>query len=379
MVKSFKLIDNVANGIATIQLYEQIGDSVDEFGNVSYGISGSMFANTIQWLSEQDTVERINVRINSVGGSVLDGYSIVSSILNCNKPVDTYIDGLAASTAGWIAVSGKKCYMADFGTFMMHDPSGGTDKNVTAMVKDTIVTILSNRTGLDSEECSKMMKKETWLTANECKAKGIVDEVYSSGKKVKVQQTESLQNIALIYNKVINKPKMENIKNKLNLGAEATEVDVVNAIDGFNKKITELEAEKLELSNKVTAFEAEKKAKEDAEKLAFENEVKAFVDDAEKSSKIKPEEKASVLANALSSKENFEFVKNMISKISTIETAKVIFDPKNVKTALGIENREGWSYDDWSKKDPNGLLKLKNEAPEAYKMLYKAFYNVEPK
>ncbi len=379
MVKSFKLIDNISSGVATIQLYDQIGDTVDSNGNVTYGISGSMFANAIQWLSEQDNVEKINVRINSVGGSVLDGYSIVSSILNCIKPVDTYIDGLAASTAGWIAVSGKKCYMADFGTFMMHEASGSSDKKVTAMVTDTIVTILSNRTGLDADECSKMMKKETWLTANECKAKGIVDEVYSSGKKVKVQQTESLQNVALIYNKIINKPKMENIKNKLNLGAEATEVDVVNAIDGFNKKITDLEAEKTELTNKVAAFEAEKKAKDEAELEAFKTEVNKVIDEAVKADKIKAEEVESVKANALSSKENFEFVKNMLAKISNVTPAAVVFDLKNVKTYLGLENREGWNFEDWSKKDPTGLLKLKNEAKEVYNMLYKAFYGVEPK
>lgn len=378
MVNNFKLIDNISKGVATIQLYDQIGDSVED-GQVIYGISGSAFANAIQWLSEQEEVNQINVRINSVGGSVLDGYSIVSAILNCSKPVNTYIDGLAASTAGWIAVSGKKCYMMDYSTFMMHNPSGGTDKKVTELVKDTIVTILSNRTNLGIEEVDKLMKKETWMNAKECLENGIVDEIVSSGKKIKIKNTESLFDMALIYNKVITKPKMENIKNTLKLGVEATEVEVVNSIEAIQNKVTELEVSNKELSDKVAEFEAKENEAKEAEKAAFVAEVTEVVETAVKDSKIKEEEKEAVLANALTSKESFEFVKNMLSKISNVVVAPVIFDAKNVKNNLGVnENREGWDYIKWSKEDPNGLLKLQNEAPEIYKMLYKATYNVEP-
>lgn len=378
MVNNFKFIDNVSNGVANVLLYEQIGDTVNEDGSVNYGISGSSFASAIQWLDDNQDINIINIRINSIGGSVLDGYSMVSAILSCSKTVNTYIDGLAASTAGWIAVCGKKVYMADYGTFMMHNPSGGSDKKVTDLVKDTIVTILSNRTGLTPEECSKMMDKETWMSANECKQKNIVDEIVSSGKKFKMSSNTSLNEMALIYNKVINKPKMENIKNKLNLGAEATEVEIVNAIEVFQNKVAELENSNKELSDKVAEFEAKEKEKEEAEKAAFVAEVTEVVEKAVKEDKIKAEEKDAVLANALSSKENFAFVKNMLDKISNVIVAPVLFDVKNVKTANGLENREDWTCRDWEKKDPSGLLKLKNEAPAIYAMLYKAEYGVEP-
>ena len=378
MVNNFKFIDNVSSGVATINLYEQIGDTVNEDGSVNYGISGSSFASAIQWLDEYEQVSSINVRINSIGGSVLDGYSMCSAILNCNKPVNTFIDGLAASTAGWVAVCGKKVHMADFGTFMMHNPSGGTDKDVTALVKNTIITILSNRTGLSPEECSKLMDKETWMNAQECKDKLIVDEIITHDKKIKMSTNASLYDMALIYNKVINKPKMENIKNKLGLGAEATELEIVNSIEVFQNKVTALEAEKLELTNKVAEFEAKEAEKVEAEKAAFVAEVTEVVETAVKEDKIKAEEKEAVLANALSSKENFAFVKNMLEKISNVVKAPVVFDLKNVKAANGIENREGWTCRDWEKKDPSGLLKLKNEAPAIYTMLYKAEYGVEP-
>lgn len=171
---------------------------------------------------------------------------------------------------------------------------------------------------------------------------------------------------------------MENIKNKLKLGVEATELEIVNAIEVFQNKVTELENSNKELSNKVAEFEAKETEKAEAEKAAFVAEVTETVEKAVKEDKIKAEEKESVLANALSSKENFAFVKNMLDKISNVVVAPVVFDLKNVKAANGIENREGWTCRDWEMKDPNGLLKLKNEAPAIYTMLFKAEYGVEP-
>lgn len=376
MLNTFKFIENVSNGVATVQLYDQIGDTVDNNGNVTYGISGSYFASAIQWLDENSDVTSINVRINSIGGSVLDGYSICSAILNCSKPVNTFIDGLAASTAGWVAVCGKKVSMASYGTFMMHDPQGGSDKSVTALVKDTIVNILTSRTGLGVEECAKMMKSETWMGADECKQKGIVDEVINCNKKVKM--SNNLNEMVVIYNKMINKPKMENVKNKLKLGSDATELDIINSIDSFQNKVTELEREKKELSDKVAEFEEKERVAKEKEAIAFKAEVTEVIENAVKADKIKAEEKESVLANALTSKENFAFVKNMLDKISNVVTSTKVFDIKNVKTSLGIENREGWTCRDWEKKDPNGLLKLKNDAPAVYAMLFKAEYGVEP-
>ena len=161
----FKYIKNISENEATILLYNQIGDSVDENGMYVSGISGSAFAYEMQYL--QDKCKKINVRINSIGGNVLDGYSIVSAILNSTVKCDTYIDGLAASISGVIAMAGEKCYMADYGTMMLHNPKGGNSEDVLALVKNTLVTILSKRTKLDEDTINKMMDEETWLNADQ--------------------------------------------------------------------------------------------------------------------------------------------------------------------------------------------------------------------
>lgn len=367
---NFKYIKNVSENEATMLLYSQIGSSIDENGNYVSGIDGSLFAYEMQYL--QDKCSKIKVRINSIGGSVLDGYSIVSAILNSKVPCDTYIDGLAASISGVIAMAGKKCYMADFGTLMLHNPSGGNDQNVLDLVKKTLVTIFEQRTKLTADEISAMMDKETWLGAMEALNIGLVDEIVTSSKKIKISKSESLSNMAIIYNKIINnKPNMEKVTNLLNLSNEANEEAIVSAIAEKDSKNAELQAELDRLNGIVEEY----KAKEDeAKKLAEqEKEAKAIelVENAIKEKKIAEDEKDSTIEMA---KNNFEFVANMISKIKNTTEAVKVFDAKNVVTNKGSEDRSSWTIRDWEKKDAKGLAKIKNETPEVYNEMYNSHY-----
>lgn len=363
----FKYIKNIAedSSEATILLYDQIGSTINGDGTISYGIDGSSFAKEMQYL--QDKCNKINVRINSIGGSVLDGYAIISSIINSKVPCDTYIDGLAASIAGVIAISGKKVYMMDYGTLMLHNPQGGGDRALLDLVKDTLVTLFSNRTSQDAEIVSKMMDKETWMCAVEAKEKGMVDEIISSGKKIKIRESESLYNMALIYNKLINpKKKMNLITNKLGLDENSSEEVIVSKIEELSNLVEEAKAEneriKSELASaqeQLSTIEAEKEAHKLAE---IEEMVNSF--------NVKEEDKEATIELA---KVNFEAVKNMLSKQTVKEPVKV-FDFKNVVTPKGTEDRSTWTIRDWEKKDPKGLANIKNSTPEVYNEMFNAHY-----
>lgn len=365
----FKYIKNISDGVGTILLYNQIGDSVDEKGNYVYGVSGERFAYEMQYLQTQ--CSKISVRINSIGGSVLEGYSIVSAIINSTVQTDTYIDGLAASIAGVIAVSGKKCYMMDYGTLMMHNPSGGNDKNITALVKDTLVTILSNRTSKSNEEIDTMMTKETWLSANEALNMGLVDEVVSSGKKIKMQKTESLYNMALVYNKLIN-PKtqtMEKVTNFLKLKNEASEEEVVSAIEQKDTMLAEKNAEIEKLTARIEEFEKEAKEAKDAAIADMKNKATLLVENAIKDKKIDESKKDEMIDLAVS---NFSLVENMVSKINNVKDAVKVFNVSNV--VKNDSDKAEWTIRDYEKKDPKGLEKIKNETPEIYKEMYNKHY-----
>lgn len=363
----FKYIKNISENEATILLYNQIGDSVDENGNYVYGISGSAFAYEMQYL--QDKCKKIKVRINSIGGNVLDGYSIVSAMLNSTVPCDTYIDGLAASISGVIAMAGQKCYMADYGTMMLHNPSGGNDEAVLSLVKQTLVTILSKRTKLDEGTVNKMMDEETWLDANQCMEMGLVDVIVKCDKKIKMS-TNSLKEMALIYNKLINKkPNMEKITNVLNLSNEATEVEIVAAIEDKDTRNAELLSENEMLKARLKEIEDAELAKKEAEAKELETKSIELVENAVKAKKIDESEKDSTIALAIA---NYAAVENMLNKINNVKDAVKVFDAKNVSN--NKDSRENWTIRDWEKKDPKGLEVIKNETPEIFTEMYNKFY-----
>lgn len=376
MVDGFKYVKNVSVEEGTMLLYNQIGSFVDENGNYQRGIDGEAFAYEMQWLANQSDV--ISVRINSIGGSVIDGYSIVSAILNCKKPVNCYIDGLAASTAGWIAVAGKKTYMMDYGTLMMHNPNGGEDNKVLNLVKDTIVTILSNRTSKTADEISTMMNKETWMGAKEALDNGFVDEVISSekGKKVKIKKGESLYNIALIYNSIIQpKKNMTKINTLLKISNEAGEQEQEKAIVELNKSISDKDSEIEDLKNRLKSLEDEKEAREIAEKEALKAKATRLVENAIKEGKLTETEKETTILNASKDDASFEFVSNFISRLSNGKESKKPFDFANVTKADGTkEDRSTWKFSDWSKRDEKGLAKMQKENPEQFINLYNEEY-----
>ena len=370
MLENFKYIQNIKGNEATILLYGEIGDSIDSNGKYCYGISGTSFAYELMYLA--DKVDVINVRINSVGGSVLDGYSIVSAILSSPKTVNTYIDGLAASIAGVVAVAGKKCYMMDYGTLMVHNPSGGEDKKVLNLIKDTLVTILSNRTQKTAEEIDTMMNAETYLSADEAMAQGMVDEIIKSNKKIKIKTSDSLTNIALVYNKLINPTNnMEKVTNVLKLKNDASELEMVTAIEAKDTENKELKNQIETLKNELKEFkDAKEKAEQDA-KDALKTKATEVVNKGLEDGKIAKEEVESTIELASSSESAFSSVSNMLSKMAGKNQSQKPFDFKNHKTDKGTEDRSAWTYQDWTKKDQAGLIEMQNSAPEDFKNLLK--------
>ncbi len=134
----------------------------------------------------------ITVRINSGGGDVFAASVIRSMIVDYPGRVTVRIDGLCASAATYVAIAGDVVKMQDTAYFMIHDPWtitwGGIEdlKRVVAMlqtVKDGIIDGYLSKSNLTQEKLSKMMTAETWMTANEAKEYGFVDEVIGGSSK----------------------------------------------------------------------------------------------------------------------------------------------------------------------------------------------------
>lgn len=357
-MSEYKYINNVTQEVAEIRLYKRIGGAD--------GVNGSDFANEIACL--QNKTNLIKVRINSGGGSVLDAMAIQASIMNSAVPVECYIDGLAASAAFSIAVSGSKCYMNDYAKGMIHntvDSSKTSNQKVLDVFNESIATTLTNRSKKTTEEITSMMSKETWMSSKECLENGFIDAIISTDKKLKAPKITNASELEAIYNEFLTpkKTSMKNINNEFGLPVENTDESLV--ITAYKSVKTENET----LKAKVEAFEKEKKDAADAEKLALTNDVTAYATKLVTDKKIKEDEKAAFITNASTSRSVFELVKNSYDQIGDKKEAKKIFNAADVK-ADG-EDRSTWNYMNWVEKDPKGLENLMNTNPEAFEALQK--------
>jgi len=330
-------------------LDSHIGYDVDK----GVGIDGADFAKELLYLDSLQK-KRIQIRINSVGGSVIDGMSIYNAILKANAKVNTYNVGIAASIAGVIFQAGRKRIMADYALLMMHNPSGG-DKKSLDKIKKSLITMLTRKTGKSEAEISKLMDKTTWLDAIESVKMGLADKVEESSEyKVKIE-TSDIKDSWFEAREIINSyksnksNKMENIINKLGLSADATEETILLAIEEIENK-SKSEADKLkeelkkaeekchELKKKLE--DMEKKQNEEAEeaennkKMEAKNKAEELVNEAVKLGKFSNEFSAHWLNLAI---ENYDAASEMIKGLSVSKqgvdlTKNIADDSKDLLT-----------------------------------------------
>lgn len=225
---------------ATIALYGVIGDD----------ISGNRVAQDIASMDSE--VDTIKVLINSNGGSVSEGLSIVSAILSARAYIHAFVNGIAASMAAVIAVAADKVTMQDYAKLMIHNPfyeGKGSDKlsnkerKALDSITDTLRTILSRR-GCDKEKIATLMNNETWFSAEEAKAEGLADEVVTTSRKEELGSlsTSELMDRIMNENKSINnqpKKQMKEIAKALGLPEDATEQQMIDAIVDVKKQADE--------------------------------------------------------------------------------------------------------------------------------------------
>lgn len=201
-----------------------INDEIGVNSQTYQGISGAQFQKELLALDAMGK-KRIKVYINSVGGSVLDGMSIFDAIIQSKASVDTYCVGVACSIAGVIFLAGKNRYIADYGLLMTHNPwMEGVDtyNEYLDRTRDSLITMISGRTGIDSKEIENIMDKETWMNADEAIESGFATDIIKSSdnnKKRVIKQTEAQdkqKECSEIMYKVFNLAKNTNKNMSLN-------------------------------------------------------------------------------------------------------------------------------------------------------------------
>jgi ATP-dependent protease ClpP protease subunit len=170
----YKLI-NKGNKSAELMIYDMIGGWD--------GVTAKRVADDLRSIGR---VDLINVRLNSFGGEVFEGYAIYNQLKRHPARVEIDIDGAACSIASIIACAGDTVRMARNAMYMIHDPSGVAMGNAADMrkaadlldqVREQLVDTYVGKTGLDWARVSNLMTAETWFKAADAAELGFVDQV----------------------------------------------------------------------------------------------------------------------------------------------------------------------------------------------------------
>jgi ATP-dependent protease ClpP protease subunit len=163
--------------VATIRMYGPI----DSWGGY-WGISTKDMGIVLDALPE--SVSQIILRINSPGGEVFEGVSILNMLRAHKASVTAVVDGLAASAASFIAAGCDETVMSPGTQMMIHSPwsfAGGnaTDLRKTADMLDgveaSIVEIYTEKAG--AKDWATLLAADTWMTAAETVTLGLADRV----------------------------------------------------------------------------------------------------------------------------------------------------------------------------------------------------------
>jgi len=203
MSKNYYSIQNKTENSVDILIYGVIGDSWFEESVTSR----KFFAD---FKAMEKEYARINIRINSPGGSVWDGLSIFNTIRNSEAETHTYNDGLCASMGAAILMAGKTVHAADNSLMMIHSPSTGAWGNAKDFkqvmealdkVQEGLIACFTNRNTsktADEIKTAYFDYSDHWLTADEAIGENFVDEIEKGTKKVSDKVT------SMTHDQVIN-------------------------------------------------------------------------------------------------------------------------------------------------------------------------------
>ena len=146
------------------------------------GVSGKEFRNA---LSQVPRGQKINLRINSEGGSVQDGLDIYNAVKERSEDVTAHITGYAVSIASVIPLAASRVISPISSVWMIHEPWSQTQGDAEEHLKaaemldkhgDMLAQIYSEETGKSRKAMREAMKAETWFTGAEACEFGLADE-----------------------------------------------------------------------------------------------------------------------------------------------------------------------------------------------------------
>jgi len=190
------VIEQTGRGERSYDIYSRLlKDRIIFIGTAIDDHVANLVVAQMLFLQMEDPKREINLYINSPGGSVTAGLAIYDTMQFVTCDVATYCVGIAASMGAVLLTAGTKGkrYALPNSDVMLHQVSGGAqgpasdvERTVEYMfrLKKRLIGIIAHHTGKTEEQIQADSDRDYWITAQQAKEYGLVDEVVKSRKDV---------------------------------------------------------------------------------------------------------------------------------------------------------------------------------------------------
>jgi ATP-dependent Clp protease, protease subunit len=190
------VIEQTGRGERSYDIYSRLlKDRIVFIGTAIDDHVANLVVAQMLFLQMEDPKRDINLYINSPGGSVTAGLAIYDTMQFVTCDVATYCVGIAASMGAILLTAGTKGkrYALPNSDIMIHQVSGGAqgsasdvERTVEYMfkLKRRLIGILAHHTGRTEEQIQSDSDRDYWISAQQAKEYGLVDEVVKSRKDV---------------------------------------------------------------------------------------------------------------------------------------------------------------------------------------------------
>lgn len=382
-----------------MRIYEQDKDTavIKLYGRITdWYNSGEDFSNVFEQLDR--TYKNIVIRMHCYGGSVVEGIVIYNAMLASRAEVTVMVDGLSASMGTIIMLAADKVVAADNALIMVHAPSSFTQGNAKAHKSGlkALETMEANfkkryaeKTGKQEEEIAYLLDGEDhWLSAQEAKDLGLIDEVapavVKNIKTLDPEQQGLTEDVAYArFAALLTETPNSKIQNPTDTSMKKLLISMI-ALAGITEASTDEEV--------ATAI----KAQFDGLKTQLADLAKAQVN--------------AVIATAEQSTgrpfgEDYKAHLQRIGETAGVATLQAVLGTSAQATASApastsapapavpqiismmgagsthghaqANDRASWSWEKWQKEDPKGLEAMPTKDYTAFNALYKSEFGTE--
>ena len=186
------VVEQTNRGERSYDIYSRLlKERIIFLGEEVNNVTANLIVAQLLFLESEDPNKDISFYINSPGGSISDGMAIYDTMKYIKCDVSTICIGMAASMGAFLLSGGTKGkrYALPNAEIMIHQPSGGSQGQATDMkivaehirkTKARMNRLMAEHTGQPVEKVEADTERDNWMTAEEAKAYGLIDEIITN-------------------------------------------------------------------------------------------------------------------------------------------------------------------------------------------------------